>query len=79
MSTLSDQFKDMFGHMFKIVAMSWFPYIDFHPSNDISGSVILRDSLDARTIDTISSKINSTYVPTKGVQTLKYELFIMKK
>lgn len=60
---ISDQFRDLLGHTLKIVAVAWFPYVDFHLDNGISGSnITLRDSIDTRIIETLASKLNFTYV-----------------
>ncbi|KAK8388089.1 hypothetical protein O3P69_020168 [Scylla paramamosain] len=58
-----DQFQDFQGHTLRIVACSWFPFIDFSNGSGSPGSTItLRDSLDARTLNVLSSKLNFTYL-----------------
>ncbi|XP_063875893.1 uncharacterized protein LOC135108664 [Scylla paramamosain] len=57
-----NQFQDFQGHTLRIVACSWFPFIDFSNGSGSPGSTItLRDSLDARTLNVLSSKLNFTY------------------
>ncbi|KAG7162362.1 Ionotropic receptor 21a-like 10, partial [Homarus americanus] len=50
------------GHKFKIVAVSYFPYIDYKRNSDKPGSeVTLKDSLDARLLEAFASVLNFTF------------------
>ncbi|XP_045111259.1 glutamate receptor ionotropic, delta-2-like [Portunus trituberculatus] len=62
LETFPKQFQDFHRHTLRIVACSWFPFIDFTKGSGSPGSTItLRDSLDARTLKALSSKLNFTY------------------
>lgn len=57
----SDQFSNFYGHTFKVVTVSYFPYVDYVKSEDESDkSVTFKDSLDARLYQTITSLLNFT-------------------
>ncbi|XP_042233764.1 glutamate receptor ionotropic, delta-2-like [Homarus americanus] len=56
-----ERIQNLMGHKLKIVSVPHFPFMDF--SRDIeSGSIIVpRDSIDARMLKTIVSKLNFTF------------------
>ncbi|XP_042233432.1 probable glutamate receptor isoform X2 [Homarus americanus] len=57
-----DQIQNMFGHELRIVAVPYFPYMDFERnSNNLGNMVKPKDSLDVRIIETFADKLNFTY------------------
>ncbi|XP_071523994.1 glutamate [NMDA] receptor subunit 1-like [Panulirus ornatus] len=48
------------GHTFKVVTNSYFPFIDCEPGGS-DGSLVPRDSLDTRLLNTVSAHLNFTY------------------
>lgn len=60
-AALTDQFRDLQGHRFRVVTMNWFPYIDFERETDAGGSVVTpKDSLDYRMLQAIATHLNFT-------------------
>ncbi|XP_042222825.1 uncharacterized protein LOC121867138 [Homarus americanus] len=57
----TEQFLNFMGHKFKIVTVSYFPYIAYKKDSESKGTTVtLTDSLDARLLDTFSHKLNFT-------------------
>lgn len=53
--------EDMEGHRFDIVAMNYFPYIEYSRDEDQLGTkVTLQDSLDTRMLTVIAEALNFT-------------------
>ncbi|XP_066985095.1 glutamate receptor ionotropic, delta-1-like isoform X2 [Macrobrachium rosenbergii] len=57
-----DQVKSLEGHLVRMVSIVYFPYVDYEMRTDRPGSpVTLRDSLDKRIFEIITSRLNFTY------------------
>ncbi|MPC61459.1 hypothetical protein E2C01_055531 [Portunus trituberculatus] len=53
--------EPFYGHQFRVVTLSHFPFIDYKPVNDYPGTVIhLTDSLNARMLRTLAFYLNFT-------------------
>ncbi|XP_071539546.1 uncharacterized protein [Panulirus ornatus] len=58
-----DQFQNFQGHTFRIVSMKWFPFLEFTLDSNASATTVTpRDSLDYRSLTSMSSILNFTYV-----------------
>ncbi|XP_066985100.1 uncharacterized protein [Macrobrachium rosenbergii] len=56
------QVKSLEGHLVRMVSIVYFPYVDYEMRTDRPGSpVTLRDSLDKRIFEIITSRLNFTY------------------
>ncbi|XP_068238917.1 glutamate receptor ionotropic, delta-2-like [Palaemon carinicauda] len=54
--------RDLHGHLLRAVSLPFFPYVDYQMNlQDLSKPVALRNSLDKKLIETISSIMNFTY------------------
>ncbi|XP_071544961.1 probable glutamate receptor [Panulirus ornatus] len=74
-----EQFHDLMGHYFRVVALRHFPFMDYTTKSEEPGSIITpTDCLDARFLYTFAAKLNFTYeireqrerkwgVPTNGM------------
>lgn len=57
----TDQLQDLLGHRLRIVAVSYFPHIDYVRHEDRPGTMVtLKDSVDARLIQTFAKALNFT-------------------
>ncbi|XP_071533870.1 glutamate receptor-like [Panulirus ornatus] len=62
-NVLYEDVQELMGHRLRVVAVSYFPYIDYERHHQVAGTTVtLRDSLDARLIVTFAAKLNFTYV-----------------
>ncbi|XP_071546566.1 uncharacterized protein [Panulirus ornatus] len=61
--TLFPQHPENFmGHMFKVVAKNYFPYISYETTSEAPGAVVsLQDSLNTRMMNTMAFHLNFTY------------------
>ncbi|KAK8397118.1 hypothetical protein O3P69_004656 [Scylla paramamosain] len=59
-----EQFTDLKGQTLSVVSVPHFPYVDYERSKEGKGGVVtLRDTIDARLLQTFSEKINFTQCP----------------
>lgn len=68
---------NMMGHKMNIVSVLHFPYVDYNLNSNTPGSIVtLKDSVDARILLTLSTKLNFTYVSRGHLMLMKLSLMI---
>ncbi|KAK4315687.1 hypothetical protein Pmani_013086 [Petrolisthes manimaculis] len=60
---LDDPVRNLRGHIFRVVTIAYFPYIDYKRHREEPGTTVTPlDSLNVRILDTIADSLNFTYV-----------------